>query len=152
MFRRIPFQFQEWLNVDIAGLASNSWYRPDFMVPEVKVIIQVQGTYWHSQPDRITQDSFEAALFQLAGWTVLFWWDYEIYDHLDLLFAQNPILNNAASGPPIEHTGRWYDDLKGLRTANQKRRKPWTHKPVTMKIKKPRQKAAKSYNRTRGIF
>lgn len=151
MFRGIQFQFQEWLQVDIAGLASNSWYRPDFMIPSIKTIIQVQGTYWHSQPDRIQQDSFEAALFELAGWTVLFWWDYEIFDHLDNLIAGS-IVNSAARGTPLPHQARWYNDLAGLRKKNAERYQAYKHKPTKQKFRHKIKRPKKVYGRTRGLF
>lgn len=147
----IPFQFQEWLDINIKGLASNKWYRPDFMLPDVKIIIQVQGTYWHTQPDRIVQDSFEAALFELAGWKVLFWWDYDIYSHLDDLIAASPVAA-APRGAPIPHKGRYYNDLAGLRTLNSKRRKPWTHKAVMYKVKRRAKRVKPAYSRAKGIF
>lgn len=151
MIRHIPFLFQEWLNIDIKGLSSNSWYRPDFMIPEINVIIQVQGTYWHSQPDRIQQDSFEAALFQLAGWRVLFWWDYDIYDHLDRLIMESPV-QGALQAKPLPHTGRYYNDLAGLRKKNSERRKPWTHPAVKLKQPRRTKKRHAAYTRSKGIF
>lgn len=141
--RKIPFQFQEWFHVDPAlNLQSADWLRPDFTVPAAKIIIAVQGDYFHTQPAQIEKDSLQFAIYNMMGWTVLPWWEYDIESRIDSLIDDNPALRALeGAGPPIPHVAKWYDDLKGLRKALTERRKPWTHKPVTLKVKHRKQYA-----------
>lgn len=135
--RGIPFQFQEWFQVDRSlGLQSADWLRPDFTVPGAKLIIAVQGDYFHTQPAQIEKDSLQFAIYQLMGWTVLPWWEYDIEQHIDNLIDSTPALRALANtGAPLPHVSAWHNDLAGIRTKNRNRRKPWTHKAVKLKVK-----------------
>jgi very-short-patch-repair endonuclease len=146
--RRIPFQFQEWFHVDLP-LETAQWLRPDFVIPSIKMIIPVQGTYFHSKPDTIVKDSLQFAIYEMLGWTVLPLWEYDIESHLQDIFDAQPLIRSVENtGSPLPHVSRWYDDLKGLRKALSERRKPWTKKPVKIKLNHKRDTKPK----IKGIF
>jgi len=53
-------------------------YRPDFMLPDYNIIIEVHGLYWHSLPGKWSSDYYRAALLDAAGWSVRLIPDTEI--------------------------------------------------------------------------
>ena len=146
MRRGIPFHFQEWFHIvsDIYIIEGDSWYKPDFIIPELKMIIEVQGAYWHTKPDQIEKDSYKYALYeQVMGYKVVLWWDYDIEARLQSLFEGEPGLY--FRGKPIVPVKRSdqqeYADGKAKNGARLSRRKPWTKPAVRIKIKtksKPR--------------
>lgn len=137
--RGIPFRFQEWLHIVLPDydLQGNDWYKPDFIIPELKIIIEVQGAYWHTKPDQIQKVSYKYALYQLMGFKILLWWDYEIEDHLHDLFNKESGLHWRARPitPPKRSDSQEYADGKAKNGARVKRRKPWTKEPVRTKLK-----------------
>src|SRR5689334_1344272 len=50
MFRGFDFQFIPLFHVNLPLLKISKDYRPDFIIPSMKIIIEVQGVYWHSMP------------------------------------------------------------------------------------------------------
>lgn len=125
---RIPFMFQSTLRVDIPIIGLVKDYRPDFILPDAKTVIEVQGSYWHSMPTAIEADSYKYALYQAMGYKVLIWWDYEIETNLDALFRRDLNLWEFARGGRIvdPNKQKYIDDLKGLRSLNTKyKRKPY---------------------------
>ncbi len=126
---RIPFRFQSYTTVNIPELNVKKDYRPDFIIPGLKLIIEVQGAYWHSMEKAIVDDAYKHALYQIMGFRVAAWWDYDILENLDGLFSADPQLNiyKGVYGDRIIIKDRqsYRDDLKGLRTLNAKKRKPY---------------------------
>lgn len=125
---QIPFMFQSTFNVSIPEINLNKDYRPDFILPDAKIIIEVQGSYWHSKPAQIEADSYKYALYQTMGYKVLIWWDYEIETFLDGLFDRDLKNWTFRRGGRIIDPKRQVirDDLAGLRTLNTKyKRKPY---------------------------
>ena len=66
-------------------------YRPDFVLPSFKVILEVQGDYWHANPsiydeDECTdkqilarqKDVIKKAYYESLGYTVICIWELEI--------------------------------------------------------------------------
>ena len=100
------FQFQSYYRANISEINFSKDYRPDFLLPHEKVIIEVQGSYWHSQDKQIEEDAFKFAIFQTLGYKVLAWWDYEIFEELDLLFAKEPRLDAKGRVGRRELTGK----------------------------------------------
>jgi very-short-patch-repair endonuclease len=122
--RQIPFMFQTYLQINLPAFNFNDWYRPDFILPHHKIIIEVQGAYWHSKPEQVEKDAFKYALYQYSGYKVLTWWDFEIDSNLFMLFAKEPSLGfNGAirGGRIITENQEIIDDAKGIRTGNTKR-------------------------------
>jgi G:T-mismatch repair DNA endonuclease (very short patch repair protein) len=128
LIAQIPFEFQSTLKVAIPEIDLFKDYRPDFILPSAKIIIEVQGSYWHSKSEAIESDSYKYALFTAMGYKVLIWWDYEIETNLDALFDRDLKNWTFARGGRIIDPDRQVirDDLKGLRTLNSKyKRKPY---------------------------
>ena len=126
---QIPFMFQSTFNVAIPEINLDKDYRPDFILPSAKIIIEIQGSYWHSKPESIESDSYKYALYTIMGYKVLIWWDYEIETNLDALFKRDLNVWTLPRGGRIIDPQRQVirDDLKGLRTLNSKyKSKPYT--------------------------
>lgn len=124
--RGIKFAFQNEVRFRL-GDAFNKLYRPDIILPQQKIIIEVQGAYWHSMDDRIESDAFKFAVYQTLGWKVLAWWDYDILQNLQALFASEPALaHRNPSGGERRSTEYVYtnkvtrDDTRGIATLNRK--------------------------------
>lgn len=136
MKRGIDFQFQLWWRPTFQ-LESNEWFRPDFFLPGLNMIIEVQGAYWHSKPEQIEKDAFKMALYEMSGIKVVAWWDYDIETRLQSLFDEVPELwtrNKPLRIAPQNESG--IDDTLANKAINFKKRKPWTKKAASIKIKK----------------
>lgn len=123
MERHIPFQFQYPIHFAIP-LVSDTWHRADFILPYQKLIIDVNGFYFHSKPAQIDKDSTIAAFAQLSGWRVAFWWDFDIYDHLDLLFLMENLgiaQTQSGFGSPGRGDRKQRSDSTGVKTLNKRR-------------------------------
>jgi len=126
----IPFEYQSSLRVNIAAISLVKDYRPDFILPDQKVVIEVQGSYWHSSAEAIEADSYKYALYEMMGYKVLTWWDYEIETDVDALIMRDLglyIAKGYKKGGRVIDPKRQkeIDDLKGLRTMNARKRKPY---------------------------
>ena len=138
--RGIPFRFQDYAHVYIKYFI-NKWYRPDFILPYDKVIIEVQGGYWHSMPKTIKKDAYKIALYRIVGWRVLVWWDYEIEGNIDDLFMRDLYRPRKLVAPFKAALKRKYprkkrkDDSAGIRTLNRKRARSYKRKPVRTKVR-----------------
>lgn len=121
MARKIPFVYQAYHRVQIANI--DDWFRPDFVIPGAKIILEVDGFYWHSQPDQIEEDALRRALYQASGYKVISWWDFEIEARIDELMASvdefRPLLGKG--GRIFTGHELIIDDSAGIRTANQAR-------------------------------
>lgn len=147
--RAIPFWFQNEVTFAIPELQLVKDYRPDFAIPSLKIIIEVQGSYWHSKPDQIEADAYKAAVYQTLGWTVLLWWDYEIEANLQALFSAEPLFapyprrtENTKSSETSNGRKVIRDDTKGIKTLNYRRslRSAYKKTPVSKRIKNSRAK------------
>lgn len=119
--RRIPFYFQ-YPYGDVAGTAEVEDYRLDFYIPSSKIVIEVNGDYWHGSAEAMNKDALRYALLELKGLKVLPWWESEILTGLRGLFEREPLLNHpSVTGPPISMENN-FDDLRALRKMNAKRR------------------------------
>lgn len=124
----IPFLFLNDIRFTIPELQFDQWYQADFVIPSIKLIIEVQGAYWHSKPEVIQSDSFKFAVYQATGWSVRAWWDYEILSDLHslvlaeplLLSLQNPGFRVVSTELPVQRRTK-VDSSKGIRTLNQRR-------------------------------
>lgn len=82
--RGVFFIFRAQRN-DIGGLVDPTW-EADFLLPQHKIWIEVQGSYFHSLPGQIEKDSFRYAVLEMAGWKPIFLWEFDIRNRLnDLL-------------------------------------------------------------------
>jgi G:T-mismatch repair DNA endonuclease (very short patch repair protein) len=143
--RGIKFLFLNDLTFTIPEIDFNKQYQADFVLPDHKLIIEVQGAYWHSMEKTIEADAFKFAVYEMTGWKVLAWWDYEIIARLQELIAAEPILAGYApatigagsSELPVKSRKK-QDTSKGIRTLNQKRgqRNAYKREAATIKTKK----------------
>lgn len=125
----IPFLYLNDLRFTIPEIGFDKFYQADFVIPSVKLIIEVQGAYWHSMEKTIQADAFKFAIYETAGWKVLAWWDYDILQRLhDLVLAEPLLLQLANIKPrfgsaelPVQRRTK-VDSSKGIRTLNTRRR------------------------------
>lgn len=141
--RGIRFYYLNDIRLQIPEIDFDQWYQADFILPDLRIIIEVQGAHWHSMPDAIESDAFKFALYQQTGWRPLAWWDFDILDNINKLFLMDPQLasyGNLYSGTselaPVRRTKT--DTSQGIRTMNQKRgqRLSYRKKAASVKIKK----------------
>ena len=130
------------LGTILDGTDIHTW-EADFLIPQHKIWIEVQGSYFHSKPGQIENDSIRFAMIEVAGWRPMFWWEFDIRNRLMELFDAVPEFYMAqlaietavakqygtttnlpffeggfdASGNPIDH-------LAGLRKALANRTRP----------------------------
>lgn len=146
-FLGIPFLFLNDVTINIPEIAFLKDYQADFIIPDLKIIIEVQGAHWHSMPATIDADAYKFALYQTMGYKPLAWWDYEIISDIDKLVFNEPALyayarpNGLQSKelPVVKRTK--VDTSKGIRTLNERR---YHEKSPTLKRRKIR-KAIFSY-------
>lgn len=135
--RNIYFIFRSQSNT-IGGFVDPTW-EADFLLPHHKIWIEVQGSYFHSLPGQIEYDSVRYAALEMAGWTPVFLWEFDIRTRIIDLFDEYPALR--AARIEAERTARdrygtsldlpfllgdpdLSDQLVGLRASNAKRTKP----------------------------
>lgn len=141
--RNIPFYYLNDIELAIPEIEFDQWYQADFILPTLRIIIEVQGAHWHSMPNVINEDAFKFALYQQTGWRPLAWWDFDILDNINKLFAADPVLSQygyVSDGNselvPARRTKT--DSSQGIRTLNQRRgqRMQYKKKPASIKTKK----------------
>ena len=78
--RGVFFIFRSQKN-DLGGFVDPDW-EADFLLPHHKIWIEVQGSYFHSLPGQIEQDSLRYAAIEMAGWKPVFLWEFDILNRL----------------------------------------------------------------------
>jgi very-short-patch-repair endonuclease len=138
--RGIPFYFLNDININIPEISILKDYQADFMIPSMRLIIEVQGAFWHSKTATIEADAFKFALYEQMGYKVLAWWDFDIIENINKLFMAEPLLANYGSTQsgstelvPIKRTK--IDTSKGIRTLNQRRGTQLLFRKPSVKIK-----------------
>lgn len=142
-FRNIPFLFLNDINFEIPEIELLKQYQADFVIPSLRLIIEVQGAYWHSKPDAIESDAFKFAVYQQTGWRVLAWWDFDIIENVNKLFAADSqlsaygVIGSGATELPVQSRKK-QNTSKGIVTMNQRRgqRLQYRKKAVTVKTRK----------------
>lgn len=135
--RGVYFIFRAQTN-DLGGFVPPT-QEADFLLPHHKIWIEVQGSYWHSLPGMIEDDSMRFAEIQMAGWTPLFLWEFDIQTRLGhMLDAVGVFYNvNLATEAAARAAGGTspgvnfklgaedlVDQLKGLRKSLSNRTRP----------------------------
>lgn len=143
--RNIPFLFLNDINFTIPEIGLTKEYQADFVMPSLKLIIEVQGAYFHSMEKSIISDAFKFAIYESAGYKILPWWDYDIESRLLDLFSSEPLLhgattssaNNSSSELPVLSRKK-QDTSKGIRTLNRRRalRNAYRKKAVNIRTKR----------------
>ncbi len=78
--RGVYFIFRAQRN-DLGGFVDPTW-EADFLLPQHKIWIEVQGSYFHSLPGQIEKDSLRYAAIEMAGWKPHFLWEFDIRTRL----------------------------------------------------------------------
>lgn len=137
--RGIRFYFLNQIETSIPEINIFKEYQADFILPDYKIIIEVQGFFWHTKPGAIESDAFKFAMYEAAGYTPLAWWDFDIIADVNLLFAREPRLagigaTNISTPTELTPVKRIkVDTSKGIRTQNRNRalRKSYRRKPIS---------------------
>lgn len=141
--RGIRFYYLNDLNINIPEIDLNQFFQADFILPDQRIIIEVQGAHWHSMPQTIESDALKFAYYEYTGWRALAWWDFDINNNINSLFLADPELsrygaihNVSSELTPMRRTKT--DSSAGIRTLNRKRgqRMSYKKKPVTLKQRK----------------
>lgn len=117
----IPFTFQASLP-DVPDTLTVEDFRPDFLLEQFKVVIEVQGEYWHSLPEQAEHDVYKFAVYKHLGYEVYWFWETDILTDLARLMASVKEISGYSdpAGWVWEHQ---VDDLAALRAANSNRRR-----------------------------
>lgn len=139
----IPFYFLNDFRYSIPEIDFSQEYQADFVIPSLKIIIEVQGAYWHSKPETLESDAFKFAVYEATGWKPLAWWDYDIINDVRALFFSVPELvgainhhdlNSSTEIAPVSR--KKPDTSKGIKTMNQRRSRQKELKASRRKIRK----------------
>lgn len=135
-----PLPWRDWMFMD--GQNPRKW-EADFLIPQYRIWIEVQGSYHHTLPGQIETDALRFAYIESVGWRPIFWWDFDIEGRLQDLFNAVPEFyqvnraleaeqqsNRRTTGLPFYEGGDGIDHLKGLRTALRNRGRPPQYEPL----------------------
>jgi len=76
--RQVNFYFS-WYMGDMPITPSEyERMRPDFYLPDYKIIIEVYGIYWHTRPGSFEHDAYRAMLLMASGFQVYILNDFEV--------------------------------------------------------------------------
>lgn len=135
--RNVYFIFRSQQNT-IGGFVDPKW-EADFLLPQHKIWIEVQGSYFHSLPGMIEQDSLRYAALEMAGWKPVFLWEFDIRERLPeklneigVFYEVDPRAEQRArekygTSPGLRFSlgdDELVDQLVGLRKALSNRTKP----------------------------
>lgn len=141
--RGIPFYYLNDIEMVVPEISFDQFYQADFILPTLRIIIEIQGAHWHSMAKTMDEDAMKFAMYQQNGWRPLAWWDYDILDNVTKLFLQDPQLSTygyvsdaSSELTPMRRTKT--DSSKGIRTLNARRgqRLQYRKKAVTVKSRK----------------
>jgi hypothetical protein len=76
--RQITFYFSYYFGDMPFTKGEVEHYRPDFLLPDFRIIIEVAGVYWHTRPGMWEYDATRIGLFEAAGYKVYIFTDYEV--------------------------------------------------------------------------
>jgi hypothetical protein len=118
--KNVGFYFGYYFG-DIPFTSDEEHYRPDFILPDYNIIIEVVGVYWHSREGSFSRDYQRALWLIAAGWNLV-----TVLDE-DILRNAYAAIENAIPSlihPPTEgnkHIGfRPFDPTASLRAQRQK--------------------------------
>ena len=120
-------------------------WEPDFLFPQYRIWLEIQGSYFHTLPGQVETDALRFAYIESVGWKPLAWWEDDIRTRLQDLFNGVPefyrvdrVLNakligsrltatDRKLGVPFHEGGTGIDHLAGLRKALRGRARPPQH-------------------------
>jgi hypothetical protein len=117
--RRVPFAYVKYFG-DIPFTTAIETSRPDFTLEEYRIIIRVQGAYWHTRPGDAESDAKSAGLWTMMGWTVYDFWEFDIIKDVHGLIDRTipELYNPTILGGPEPTLGRVSRQLAGLKARN----------------------------------
>ena len=74
---------------EVASSDPSKW-EADFLFPQFKIWLEVQGAYFHTLPGVPEKEALRFAVIEAAGWRPLYWWDYDIEARLPELMDSVP--------------------------------------------------------------
>ena len=129
-----PLPWEQWMFKD----QNPRKWEPDFLFPQYKIWLEIQGAYFHTLPGQVETDALRFAYIESVGWKPIAWWEDDIRTRLQDLFNAVPEFYNVNReleakvqgssrtnlGLPFYEGGTGIDHLAGLRTALRKRGRP----------------------------
>jgi hypothetical protein len=93
--RSVNFYFSYFFG-DFPFTEERERYRPDFILPDYRIIIEVQGVYWHTRPGMPEHDATKYALFTAAGYKIYLIPDADILTDVDKVLEDIPEVRSGA--------------------------------------------------------
>ena len=129
-----PLPWEQWMFKD----QNPRKWEPDFLFPQYKIWLEIQGAYFHTLPGQVETDALRFAYIESVDWKPIAWWEDDIRTRLQDLFNAVPEFYNVNReleakvqgssrtnlGLPFYEGGTGIDHLAGLRTALRKRGRP----------------------------
>lgn len=113
-----------WGNLKEVATSDPSKWEADFLFPQFKIWLEVQGTYFHTLPGVPEKEALRFAIIEAAGWKPIYWWDYDIEGKLMELMDSVPEFYRPPSGK-----GGWAPRNEGkippAGTQSGKNHSPW---------------------------
>lgn len=95
--------------------------RPDFLLPDYKIIIEVLSVYWHSRAGVPNRDAVRNALYVASGYKVYYFTDEQIYENVDALLNTIPeLVSPAITGDTHIIADRPQDPVAAIRARLKK--------------------------------
>lgn len=130
-----PLPWETWMFTDRQN--PRKW-EPDFLLPQYRIWLEIQGAYFHTLPGQIQTDALRFAYIESVGWHPIAWWEDDIRNRLPDLMDGVPEFHNVNKvlneqliatsrttlGLPFYEGGMGIDHLKGLRQALRNRGRP----------------------------
>jgi hypothetical protein len=126
--------WEDWM---FSGGVNPRTWEADMLLPQYKIWIEVQGTYFHTLPGQIETDALRFTYIEMIGWRPIFWWEedirmrlQDIMDAVPEFYRVNRVLEDQllATARRTEgltfYEGGTVDHLAGLRAALRKRGRP----------------------------
>jgi G:T-mismatch repair DNA endonuclease (very short patch repair protein) len=82
-----PLPWMEWMFEP--GKNPQKW-EPDFLFPQYKIWLEIQGSYFHTLPGMVETDALRFAYIETVGWRPMAWWEEDIRARLDDLMNAVP--------------------------------------------------------------
>lgn len=117
---------------EVGGEVDPSW-EPDFLFPQYKIWMEIQGSYFHTLPGAVEADAYRFAVVEAAGWKPVFLWEddirarlYDILNEIPEFYNVDRAVNEGmtSEGLPFYEPSAGLDHLKGLRKALANRARP----------------------------
>ena len=100
--------------------------KADFLFPQYRIWLEVQGAYFHTLPGAVEHDALRFALIESTGWKPIYWWEDDIRSRLQEIMNEVPEFYTVEAAKNVGYkTSQGYgffegdapDTLKGLRAA-----------------------------------